>query len=339
MPALLHRLWSLILASLLGVTGAGLLPGCMPRSFTVSLDADRRELYEQQIIGGDTHAIAKVAMIDLTGIIADRGRPTIFGAGDNPVDEFLIRLNKAEQDSMVKAIVVRINSPGGTVTASDVLYTELRRASESGKPVVISMGEVAASGGYFVALAGDHLVAHPTAITGSIGVIIPTFNLSEGMSKIGIKGRAVVSGYNKNIADPFEPMNENHYAILQGMVDEFYSHFRELVVTRRPGHDPARLSTLTDGRVFTGLEAVDAGLADELGDIRTAFEAAKRLAGIERAKLVKYGYSQRGISTPYASAESPTPAAIGNVEARLIDLPSTSLSSLQAGTAYYIWLP
>jgi protease IV len=315
------------------------LSGCMPSSFTVSLDADRRELYEQQVIGGDTTAGAKVAMIDLTGIIADRGRPTLFGAGANPVDEFLTRLHKAEHDSSVKAILVRINSPGGTVTASDVLYNELRRISEAGKPVVTSMGEIAASGGYYVAIAGDHVVAHPTAITGSIGVIIPTFNVSEGLDKIGISGRAVVSGNNKNLADPFEPMEEEHYQILQGMVDEFYQRFQQLVVLRRPNHAPSRLADMTDGRVFTGAEAVQAGLADELGDVRTAFLAAKKLSGVDKAKLVKYGYSERSLTTAYAAVESPVAAGIGNTQASLIQLPENSLTTLQPGTAYYIWLP
>ncbi len=316
-----------------------LLPGCMPRSFTVSLDAERRELVEQPIIGGDQHAPAKVAMIDLTGIIADRGSPTVFGPGDNPVDEFLRRLHKAEQDSTVKAILVRINSPGGTVTASDVLYTELRRVSQAGKPVVASMGEMAASGGYYVATAADLIVAHPTTITGSIGVIVPTFNVSEGLDKLGIQGRAVVSGDNKNMADPFEPAEEQHYAILQSMVDEFYQRFRALVVERRPNHDPSRLDALTDGRVFTGAEAVRAGMADELGDYRTAFEAAKKLAAIQKASLVKYGYREQRTTTAYASAEAQPTPALANVNARFVDLPANSLTTLRAGTAYYIWLP
>ncbi len=315
------------------------LTACMPRSFTVSLDAQQRELLEQHVIGGDEHAPAKVAIIDLTGIIADRGATTIFGSGSNPVDEFLLRLHEAEQDSTVKAIIVRVNSPGGTVTASDILYTEVRRVSQSGKPVVTSMGEIAASGGYYVALAADHLVAHPTTITGSIGVIIPTFNFAQGLDKLGIKGRAVVSGHNKNLADPFEPIDEQHYDILQSMVDEFYQRFRGTVVERRPGHDPARLDSLTDGRVFTGTQAVDAGMADELGDIRTAFAAAKRLAGVEDAALIKYGYSEQATTTAYARAQSPQSPALANVNARFIDLPANSLTTLRAGTAYYIWMP
>jgi len=322
------------------------LAGCSPLSFTVSLDGSGGRLNEHTTLADAGSPAAKIALIDLTGVIADRPRFSLLGRGENPVDEFLLRLDRAASDPAVRAVVVRINSPGGSVTASDILHDELRRfADETGKPVVASLGEVAASGGYYVALAADEIVAHPTAITGSIGVIIPTVNISQGLAKIGIHSRSVISGPNKDLANPLEPPREQHYVILQGMVDEFYGRFRSLVVERRPGLDASRLDAMTDGRIFSGTDAVAAGLADSEGGVRDAFDAAKRLAGIDRARLVKYGYARKGTpATAYSLADAPPQHA-----SRPDDRPGVSLVQLNLGAGlaaevepgrpYYLWLP
>lgn len=322
------------------------LTGCSPLSFTVTLDGSGGRLNEHTTLADPGSPAAKVALIDLTGVIADRPRFSLLGRGENPVDEFLLRLDRAASDPAVRAVVVRINSPGGSVTASDILHDELRRfADETGKPVVASLGEVAASGGYYVALAADEIVAHPTAITGSIGVIIPTVNVSQGLAKIGIHSRSVISGSNKDLANPLEPPREQHYVILQGMVDEFYGRFRSLVAERRPGLDASRLDAMTDGRIFSGTDAVAAGLADSEGGVRDAFDAAKRLAGIDRARLVKYGYARKGTpATAYSLADAPPSSP-----ARPDDRPGVSLvhlnlgaglaAEVEPGRPYYLWLP
>ncbi|MCW5776814.1 MAG: signal peptide peptidase SppA [Phycisphaeraceae bacterium] len=325
------------------------LVGCSPLSFTVSLDGSGGRLNEQTALTDPGSPAPKVALIDLTGLIADRPRFSLLGRGENPVDEFLLRLDRAAADPAVRAVVVRINSPGGSVTASDVLHAELRRfADETGKPVVASLGEVAASGGYYVALAADEIVAHPTAITGSIGVIIPTVNVSQGLAKIGIHSRSVTSGPNKDLANPLEPPREQHYAILQGMVDEFYERFRALVVERRPALDASRLDAMTDGRIFSGREAVAAGLADTEGDVRDAFDAAKRLAGLDRARLVKYGYARKGTpATAYSLADAPpspasAPAPTGErpgVSLVQLNLGAGLAAEVEPGRPYYLWLP
>lgn len=335
-----------MLRLLVTLIGLFALVGCAPLSFTVSLDGSGGRLNEHTALADPGSPAAKVALIDLTGVIADRPRFSLLGRGENPVDEFLLRLDRAAADAAVRAVVVRINSPGGSVTASDILHDELRRfADETGKPVVASLGEVAASGGYYVALAADEIVAHPTAITGSIGVIIPTVNVSQGLAKIGIHSRSVTSGPNKDLANPLEPPREPHYAILQGMVDEFYGRFRSLVVERRTGLDASRLDAMTDGRIFSGTDAVAAGLADSEGGVRDAFDAAKRLAGIDRARLVKYGYARNGTpATAYSLVDAPPSSP-----ARPDDGPSVSLVQLNLGAGlaaevepgrpYYLWLP
>jgi protease-4 len=262
------------------------------------------------------------------------------------VDELTARLRKAEEDSTVKAVVLRIDSPGGTVAASDMMYREVRGfAQRTGRPVVACLGEIAASGGYYLALSADRIVAEPTSITGSIGVIIPTVNVSEGLNRIGIRSRSITSRPNKDLANPLEPMREEHYAVLQALVDEYFDRFRGLVVERRGASrgegaralDMDRLDMLTDGRVMTGTKAAEAGLADQTGGVREAFETAKRLAGVRAAKLVKY---HREDADPPRSAYAQSGAGPPRSEINFLQLRLDSGAlGVQSAGAYYLWLP
>ncbi len=315
-----------------------LTPACNNASVTFRLGPEDLTLRETRVLGEDA-AAAKIALIDVTGVIADRAAPSLIGPGANPLNEVLVRLDKAADDPEVRAIVLRINSPGGTVAATEALAGELDRVRAI-KPIVASMSEVAASGGYYAALATDRIVAQPTSITGSIGVVLPTVNVSQGMARLGIQARAITSGPNKTLASPLEPMDETHYAILQSLVDDMYAAFRSRVATSRGLADDHTLDPLTDGRVFTGAQALDAGLVDALGDVRVAFAEAKALAGLSSAELVKYHY---GKSTrprsPYATAGVPMPhaegTAIATVDVNLAD----ALAAAPPGAAYYLWVP
>lgn len=315
------------------------LGACTPVSFSAHLGPSAGRLHETVVIEDKADPSAKVALIDVRGLIADASRPGLLSAGLNPVDEFTARLRQAAKDPAVRAVVVRINSPGGTVTASDIMYRELRRfADDTGRPVVASMGEVAASGGYYLALAADEIIAQPTTITGSIGVIFPTINVSKGLGKIGIESRAVRSAANKDIANPLEPIRDAHYAILQDLVDEFYERFRNLVIERRPGLDASRLDEITDGRVFTGSRAVELGLVDAEGDLHDAFASAKRLASVSRARLVKYHASGNKPRSPYAMADPAPARATTGTQLNLLQI-NLPQSVSETGGAYYLWLP
>jgi len=330
-------------AALLVLVLAGVLTAaCSPTSVTFNFGGDPAKLDESTVAGdGD----AKVALIDVTGMIADAPRPGLLMPGPNPLDEIVARLTKAEKDNDVKAVVLRINSPGGTVTGSDALYREVVQFRErTGKPVVISMGEIATSGGYYLAMAGDEVIAEPTTITGSIGVIILTVNVSDGLKRIGIVARSVKSGVNKDLANPLEPMREAQYAVLQGLVDEHYASFRSLVVERRTRAglerplDQSRLDELTDGRVMSGTTALAAGLIDGTGGVRHAFDRARRLAGLGDARLVKYHAEGTAARSPYAATveTGPMPGAPTAVaDANLVDI--GSLTRLTPGMAYYMW--
>jgi protease-4 len=285
---------------------------------------------------------ARIALIDVRGLLIDARKPSLLGEGSNPVDRFIQHLALAEADNDVKAVVVRINSPGGTVTSSDIMHRELRRFMErSKKPVVVSLGEIAASGGYYLAIASDHIIAEPTTVTGSIGVIMPTFNFSEGLNKIGIRSKSVKSAANKDMANPFEPIRDGQYEVLQGLVDEFFARFKALVLERRT-IDPANVATVTDGRVFTGQQALKLGLVDELGGVREAFHTAKKLASLDRAAMVKYSGTGNPARTAYSLSETPAAAQSQGPGMTLrMDMggPLADVAPSETSGLYYLWMP
>jgi protease-4 len=303
--------------------------------FVVEAVPSEDRLTETTVIDGDRST--KVALIDLKGLIIDARKPGLISDEENPVARFAEALRRARDDGSVRAVIVRINSPGGTVTASDVVYRELVHFKEqTQKPVIVLMADVAASGGYYVACAGDEIIAHPTTITGSIGVIMQTFNFAEGMNRIGIHADAITSGENKDVGNPFEPMPADHRALLQGIVNEFYESFATIVETRRTEIDTDDFTLVTDGRVVTGRHALELGLVDSIGDLYDAFEHAQTRAGVTDAKLVKYHRPLEYVGSPYAS--SPVPAAASEREINLLQL------NLDAGLGehvgfYYLWDP
>jgi protease-4 len=283
---------------------------------------------------------AKIALIDVTGLIVDARKPGIIAPGENPVATLVESLHRARDDSAVKAVVLRINSPGGTDTASDVMYREVRHFKEdSGKPVVVLMEDVAASGGYYLACSGDEIIAHPTTITGSIGVIIQTINFSDGMRRIGIKADAIVSGPNKKMGSPFEPMPDEHRELLQGIVNEFYGNFVAIVKESRPALKETELAWITDGRVVTGVRAQQVGLVDSLGDMHDAFAAAKSRADVPSARLVKYHRPVEYVGSAYATAPDGAPSAGGSAgsQINLLQLNFDAIPGFTTSGFYYLW--
>ena len=313
-----------------------LISGCSGVRLVIDAVPATDELTETTVMA-DKGAKAKVAQIDVTGVIADAERFGLLAPGENPVSRFIEALHKAEQDQEVKAVVIRINSPGGTVTASDVLFRAVERFKhDTHKPVVICMADVAASGGYYLACAGDEIVAHPTTVTGSIGVIIQTVNFSEGLRRIGVKAESITSGPNKNMGTPFEPMTPEHRELLQGLVSEFYEGFVAIVKESRPRLKSEELAMITDGRVVTGKRAVELGLVDRLGDLHEAFEAAKRRADLKFAKMVKYHRGLEYVGSPYAYAPTPAPSS-AQVNLVQLNMPVNPLGEHAA--FYYLWDP
>lgn len=215
----------------------------------------------------------KVAVVEVEGVILSARQ----------INERLIRFR---EDPQVKAIVLRINSPGGGVGPSQEIFSEVKKTNDQ-KPVVVSMGAVAASGGYYVAAPARRIFANPGTITGSIGVIMEFTNIQELLEKIGLSATVVKSGAHKDIGSPVRPMSEEDRAILQNLIDDVHGQFVSAIVQGR-NMDEARVRELADGRIFSGERAREIGLVDELGNLQDAIKAAGELAGIEGEPKVVY---------------------------------------------------
>jgi protease-4 len=274
----------------------------------------------------------KIAIIDVEGLILNAKVGGLLSDGDNMMSTFRERLDAAADDPNVKAVVLRINSPGGAVTASDIMYQDVMRfRHETGKPVVACMMDVAASGGYYLAMSSDRIFAHPTTVTGSIGVIMSLYNASGLFAMLGVKSNPIKSGPNKDIGNPAREMTDEERAILQGMVDSFYEQFVQ-VVARGRGLPEERVRALADGRVYTGLDAKKLGLVDEVGYLEDAIDCAKSMACVKDAKVVAYDRCGGYRGSIYAAM----PRIPSEINVKL-DVP---LFGNKGGAAFlYLWEP
>jgi protease-4 len=190
------------------------------------------------------------------------------------------QIKKYTEDGSVPAIVLRVDSPGGGVAASQEIYAQLERAREEGKVIVVSMGSVAASGGLYIAMAADTVVANPGTLTGSIGVIFQYQTIDELADKIGIHSQVVKSGELKDVGSMWREPTEHDLAHLQSVIDDTYEQFVTVVAEGR-GMEPAQIRPLADGRIFTGRQALEANLVDLLGDLDEALEVAAEMTGLD----------------------------------------------------------
>lgn len=236
-----------------------------------------------------TSSASKVAVIYVDGIImGGRGQAGILNE-QGGTDNVIKQLHEAQNDKTVKAVVLRINSPGGSAPASQELGEEIKKLRATGKVVVASMGDIAASGGYWIAAVSDKIYANPATLTGSIGVYIPYSNWEELYKKIGIQQEKIKSGPHKDILSPERALTAEERAMIQIMVDDLYQQFVEVVSEGRK-MDQDQVRKLADGRVYTGHQAKDLGLIDEYGNLYDAIDGAAALAGLSsKPEIVEYG--------------------------------------------------
>ncbi len=268
----------------------------------------------------------KIAIVDVSGAIME---------GE---DSFAMKqIDRVREDPDVVGVVVRINSPGGTVTGSDYIYHHLRELVEKRKlPLVVSMGSVCASGGYYVAMAvgnqPNSIFAEPTTWTGSIGVIIPHFDVSGGLAKLGISEDSIASGPLKKMGTPTRPMTEAERKIMQTLVDDSFRDFKEIVVSGRPKFQKDRpaLDKVATGQIFTAKQALAQGLVDRIGFIDDAIARATELAGesADTVRCVKYE-KRPTLFGSLLGAESSVPARGSADLAAVLDLATPK--------AYYLW--
>ncbi|MFC1636946.1 signal peptide peptidase SppA [Planctomycetota bacterium] len=310
--------------------------GCGQTAFQIALVRTHRQLQETQIQGDRMMFITnKIAIIDVDGLLVNKQKRDLMRSGENPVSLFIEKLDKAARDKSVKAVVLRINSPGGTVAASDVMYHHLRRFKErTGKPVIACVLGLGCSGAYYLACGCDGIVAQPSSVTGSIGTILQTFSVAGTMQMIGVKAVTIKSGQLKDMASPLHDLSDEERDVLQGIIDNFYQQFLEVVEDGRKTIDKEKLQKLADGRIFTAEQALQEGLIDRIGYLEDGIEWAKEKAGMQRGRVVIYhrssAYKPNAYGLAAASAEGIGPLI--NVE--LPDWLNTSGAQF-----LYLWQP
>ena len=212
----------------------------------------------------------KIAVIEVKGVIS--------GYMDT-----VSNIDKAQKDSSIKAVVLLVDSPGGAVGAAQEIYTAIEKLRKT-KPVIVSMGNVAASGGYYISAPANVIYANPGTITGSIGVIIQHVDASQILNKIGIKIENIKSGQNKDILYPNHQLTPEQKKLLEATIKDVYDQFLDAIVKYRP-IKKEELKKYADGRIFSGKQAQKLGLVDKLGNIQDAINEAKKLAKLEGKKV------------------------------------------------------
>ena len=322
--------------SLVLITAALFISGCGTGAFQIQMISADQELKETQILRDKGMFVSdKIVVIDVDGIMLNRKQSGWLQNGDNPVSTFLEKLDKAASDDSVKAVVVRLNTPGGSVAAADMMHHSLLEYKrKTGNPVIACMLDVAASGGYYLACGCDGIIAQPSCVTGSIGTIMQTFSVAGTMEKIGVTAVAVKSGKMKDMGSPLHELSEDEQVILQEIIDRFYEQFLGVVRDGRANLDNDRLRELADGRVFTAAQAHEEGLVDRIGYANDAIAWAKEIAGVKKAKVVIYHRPQETMPNVYGSAMG---QSAGTGPLVNIDLPDW----LDTGGAkfLYLWQP
>jgi protease-4 len=292
-------------ALLLGCALLAPLAGCV----TLEFPGGPPPPLEETVVFGETGP--KILMLQIDGVLADESESSWFGVRrESPVARMREELDRARDDSGIAALLLRIDTPGGTVTASDLIYQEiLRFKRDRGVPVVAQLMGMATSGGYYVAMAADSVVAQPTTVTGSIGVLFTGLNLSGLMQKLGVSDQTLTSGEFKDAGSPLRPMRAEERAQIQSVIDDMYQRFLSVVRTGRPGLEAGEVARLADGRIYSAQQALANGLVDQLGGLEDAVTLARSRAGIESARVVTYHRPRefrRNLYTASAPASAPS---------------------------------
>jgi protease-4 len=267
----------------------------------------------------------KIAIIPLRGLISSSLDGNV---GDTMVDDMRLALQQARDDDDVRAVVLEIDSPGGEVTASDAIYNWVVK-TRAKKPVVVYMGSLAASGGYYVACGGKYLMANETTITGSIGVIIQTLNYEQLFNKIGLASVVFKSGQFKDMLSGTRPITPEEREYVQGFVMKTYEKFLGIVAQERNLPADQLRTTVADGRILSGRDALEHKLIDGVGQIEDAFQKAKELGNAPEATVVKYG-------PPFAFSRLFRALSSTDHSRIELTLPKQMMPQLETGRAYFL---
>jgi protease-4 len=307
--------------------------GCGGLHVNVGAESKKEALKEHVLEG---RGAGKVLVIPIRGFLSDAPKTGFLSDHPSVVEEVASQLRLAEKDDAIRAVVLEIDSAGGSTTASDMLYHEITGFKErTGVRVVAVLMDVAASGGYYVALAADHIVAHPTTITGSIGVIFIAPKVSGLMEKLGLALEVSKSGKEKDMASPFRPSTEEEKRILQGVTDGLGRKFLDLTAARRT-IGPKAMADISGARIYLAEEALELKLIDRIGYMDDALSEAKDLAGLPKgAKVVAYRRGKYPDDNIYNTAMSNSGSGTSPLAG--LTLPDI-LPALHPGF-YYLWTP
>ncbi len=275
----------------------------------------------------------KILLIPMHGIIIDTPKERFLAQSQSMVDKVVSQLNKAEKDDRIKAVLFEINSPGGTITASDILYHEISSFKErTGKKIAVSMMDIATSGAYYVSLPADMITAHPTTVTGSIGVLFLQPKITGLMEKIGLSVDVKKFGKNKDMGTPFRDSSEEEQRFMQKSVDDMGERFIRLVQKHRKPNQHA-LAEISTARVFLADEALKLGLVDKVCYLSDAVRETKQLAGLPAdARVVVYRRTEFPDDNYYNASSAASEGL--NIPAVNIELPEIFV--LKTGF-YYLW--
>jgi len=308
---------------------SGLLVGCA--FVNVPFVSPVRPLEEQTLEGSGSK---KILLLDISGVISEQEKSGSFLGGFSPSQVSLIResLEKAERDNKITGVILRIDSPGGSVTASDIIRHDILEFKKRRRVKVLAciMG-VGASGGYYVATAADRIVAHPTTITGSIGVILVKFNMAGLMAKLGVEEQTVKSGDKKDIMSMFRRSTPEEEKMAQDIIDQFHNRFLDAIL-ERPGNKLSRdeLKPLADGRVYTADQALNAKLIDEIAYLDDVIAEMRKNIGDDRARVVSY-YRPGGYRGSIYSG--------GETNALPAEILRNANAGFFGGSFMYLWQP
>ena len=293
---------------------------------SVNLVAPVEPLKEKRIAG---HGKDKILLVDVSGVIS--GEEEGLGGEPGLVERIKEELTKASKDDRIKAIILRIDSPGGTVTASDIIYNEIMRYKEkNGVKVIASIMDLGASGAYYIAQSADSIMAHPTSVVGSIGVIMIKVDIGGLLEKIGVGAKPIKSGDKKDMGSPFRPLTPEEQEIFQSVIDDMYERFLSVIVKGR-GMELERIKKVADGRIYTAGQAKAIGLIDGIGYLEDTIEATMREAGIDDASVVVYYRPSSYKNNIYSK--------LSGERADLVGIGSRELKDMIRPKFMYLWLP
>jgi protease-4 len=291
---------------------------------------------EEQVLEGEGQA--KILLLDISDVISEKKKAS--GIGFHQKTSLVARIKeeiqKAEKDKAIAGIIVRINSPGGTVAATDTIYHELVEFKKrTGARIIACVTGLAVSGGYYVASAADEIIAHPTSITGNIGVIAMKFNIEQFLSKIGIREETIKSADKKDIWSPLRPSTPEEKEIIQTVINTLHERFVEVVyVGRKPRLSKEDVERLADGRIFTAEQALEVKLVDRIGYLDDAVKEAKSSLKLREAKVITYYRPGSYKGTIYSGFPQSSDSEIN-----LIAINGDFLSLMPEVQFMYLWAP